>query len=180
MSKKKKRSSYLRDFRQDEAGTYRYEGDRYELEGENRAGGARRILRTQAVLAALAAALLLGAGCVPAPGISGCAYVLLPYIASLMGAVSSCLAAFRLAAAEYPVRAYVYEGAAGKLPVRSGLCAGASAAALVGEAVWILTEGMSGKAGYTALYCLLQGAALLDALCLCRFARQLGWRKIHG
>ncbi len=180
MSKKKERRSYLRDFRRDDAGAYRYEGDRYELQGGRGAGGARRILRIQAAVAALAAGLLLGAGCVPAPGISGCAYVLLPYIASLMGAVSSCLAAFRLAAAEYPLRAYVYEGTVGKLPLRSGVCAGASAAALVGEAVWILTEGMSGKAGYTALYCLLQGAALVAALGLCRFARQLEWKKIHG
>ena len=102
---KKGRRAYLKDFRKNEHGEYSYKGDLYEYKGSD-------LLWKKGILFALCAVLLaaeITAGCVSAPGMDNCFYVLLPYAAGLTGCASVCLAICNLCAGNNPLRAYVYE-----------------------------------------------------------------------
>lgn len=171
--KKKGRRAYLNDFEENGEGNYEYRGERYVFVGEEQE--RKRILRTLMILCALVLVLSLAEGCLPVPGLSWTAYVLIPYAAEIAGAVSCCLAAGRLLTGEYPLRAYVYQSTVKKLPLRTGLTAAAALAVLLLETVYLILNGSGGQTGYIVYFYVLQTAALGCALALFHTQKQMRW-----
>lgn len=178
MAEKKRlgRRAYLNNFKKSGKGEYVYEGAHYRFVGEERE--RMRLTSTLAWLSAALVALLLAEGCLPVPGLSRTAYVLLPYVAELAGAVSACIAAWRLRTAEFPLRDYVYESSVEKLSFRSGVAAAGGAAALVGETVYLFLAGSGGATAWIAGFYIVQLLALIAALQLYRANASAQWEKL--
>ena len=139
-NKKNSRRAYLNDFRKDETGAYVYRGAVYDYEGSKQS--LRSLKVRLGVLGALSLAMLLWAGLIQVPGMDHSIYVLLPYAAALCNSVSVCWALGRFCAGGISLRAYLYEDSIEKLPVRCAFTVCCSVAALAGELVYILINGI--------------------------------------
>ena len=85
--KKRGRRSHLNDFHLNVAGEYVYDGSLFACRSsEESLRGSKRAVWIMA--AALALAVVAG-GCIPAPGMQNCFYVLLPYLGEVVAAASS-------------------------------------------------------------------------------------------
>lgn len=169
--KKKGRRAYLNDFRKNEQGQYEYGGRRYSYQGDDL---GRRRLRT-ALLCALMTVLMAAAGCVDVPGMRGCFYVLLPYAAGLAAAAGVCLAAYRFCTGGDPMKEYVYEASVPKIPGRALFTAVCAGLTVLGEALFVLQNGLGGKTAGFVVFLLSEAAAMALALLIWRDARGNLW-----
>ena len=174
-TKKKKRRAYLDSFRKNEEGTYDYTGSLYQYNGGSH--GLRRSLIKLWGLCAVLMGSLIAAGCISAPGMDNCFYVLLPYAAALMAGVSVLWALCRMTSGKNPLKEYVYEASVGKLPERAVMTAAFGAAAIIGEAVYICLHGMGGKTVGFGVFVLLDFAAAGAALVMRREILRMSWTK---
>lgn len=133
---KKNKRAYLNDFQKDETGAYIYRGTVYDYEGSE--SSLRSLKIRLSILGVLTLTMLLWAGLIQVPGMDHCFYVLLPYAAALCGSISVCWALVRLLPCGVSLRAYLFEESIEKLPGRCIFTACCSAAALLGEIVYIL------------------------------------------
>ena len=171
--KRRGRRAYLDDFHRDLSGKYTYDGPLYSYSGEK----PRKTLLRQ--LWGLCAAMLLciiAIGFVPAPGVSTCVYVTLPYAVTLVAAVSVCWALGELSTGKDPLREYVYEASVKKIPLRAMLTAVFAAAAILGEAVFLILNGVGGvRIWFALLVMALLGGACACALLIRKFLPASSW-----
>ncbi len=137
--KKKGRRAYLNDFYKDASGQYVYGGNLYRYCGEGKT--RRRLLSELWLLCGGGALAVLIGGCLPAPGMSGCFYVLLPYAGCLVTAVSALWALGQLTGGGDPLREYTYEVTVLKLPFRLLLAAIFAGVTFLGEILLFFLEG---------------------------------------
>ena len=179
MAEKKKRRgrrAHLEDFYRDAAGRYVYRGAHYVCEAGEAAQAALR--RRLWPLAIAAAAAVLAGGCISAPGVGRCPYVMLPYAAQV-GVLGSVLWAMaRWQAREYPLREYVYRATVRALPGRCLAGAVLAGAGIAAEAVYLLAMGSGGRGLAAAGYLCLQGIALLGAVAMRRGLRACIWKIV--
>ena len=173
--KKKGRRAYLNDFQKDEKGQYVYQGVLYEWKG-----GEGTLHRELLVLWGLCIAMigsLLAAACVDAPGAMNAAYVVLPLTVSLLFGISAGWGLWRLTSGGNPLRAYVYEQSAGRIPVRlAGTMLGAGAA-IAGEMIFLFRNGFDGKQPYAFLFIVLEGLAFTLAMVFRQRISKMAWEK---
>ena len=100
--KRRGRRDHLNDFYRDVSGNYVYTGVCYGHTGGVRANTA--LLRRSRLMAAVMAAAVLAGGCISAPGVGRCFYVLLPYAAQIGVTGSVVWAVARWQVREYPLR----------------------------------------------------------------------------
>ncbi|MGM9537966.1 MAG: hypothetical protein ACI3VN_06500, partial [Candidatus Onthomonas sp.] len=152
--KRQGRRSYLNDFQQNAAGEYLYTGAHYTFveQGKNR----RRFLTELWLLCGVALAAAVAGGCIPGSGMDQCFYVMLPYAAGLVGAISLCWGLGRLTAGGDPLRAYVYEQTVEKLPGRAMVTAVMAGLTLLGSLVRLILSGFSGKVWGSLLFFALE------------------------
>lgn len=179
MAEKKKRRgrrAHLADFYRDAAGRYVYRGAHYVCAaGEAAQAVLRRRLWPLAIAAATA---VIAGGCISAPGVGRCPYVMLPYAAQI-GALGSVLWAMaRWQARGYPVREYVYRATVRALPGRCLAAAVLAGAGIAAEAVYLLAVGSGGRSLAAAGYLCLQGIALLSAVAMRRGLRAYIWKIV--
>ena len=111
-------NSYLNDFHLNVSGEYVYEGELYALEDKPQHAAKKKKFW---VLTALLTAVSVAGGCLPAPGMSNCFYVILPYLGELTCSLLVAWAAVRLGTNWSAVREYVYERSVPVLPRRESL-----------------------------------------------------------
>lgn len=176
--KKKGRRAYLNDIKKDRDGRYVYEGTLYlwKEDRESRKGSLQKLW----VCCGILMAAVLAAGSIPAPGMSGCFYLVLPYAVQVIAAVSVCWGLGRLSIGGSPLREYVYEAAAKKLPGRAAVTAAASLLTAIGEIIYIFTNAGQENAGMAILLILLETAASASALFLRKIVRGLSWEIKKG
>lgn len=123
--------SHLKDYRLNDEGSYEYQGlswtwDRQEDRPE--------LLRWSVACLAVAAASLIAAGFVPAPG--GYAfYALIPYAGAVVATVLSAAALIRLFGEKGPIRDHVYSASVPSLGAKLLVAAVFAALAAAGELV---------------------------------------------
>lgn len=167
------KKDHLKDFAPDEKGGYRYQGERYRCAAGS-AGLAALLKRLWLLSVALAAAVLAG-GCIPAPGMGNCAYLLLPYAAEVGTAGSVIWATVRLQAGEYPLRGYIYQATVLALPNRCMAAACMAALGAAGETLYLLLHGSGGHMAAGALLLLLKAVEIASALFARRLVRGSEW-----
>ena len=176
--KRKGRRAYLSDFQQNVSGEYIYTGAVYaysDASGKTRKQTLARLWLMGG--AAFVAALVQG--CIPAGGMLGCAYVLLPFAAELLCACCAVWALIRLTTSREPIREYVYTATVEALPGRAVLTACFAAAALAGATVFLLLHPAErSAAGW--LICALMAAAGIFALLLRKESKAACWEKQDG
>jgi len=171
--KKKGKRAYLEHFKKDEEGRYVYKGDFYTYQADGKTLG--RVLARLWGMTAVMIAACIGAGCVPAPGMDNCFYIIIPYVAGLMSVISVCWAVYRLSAGGHPLKAYIYDASIKALPARTILVLFCVCAALAGETVFVCIHGFDGKmAGFFILVILdiIIGAL---AIVMRRCVRTMKW-----
>lgn len=172
------RRSYLNDFKSTVNGEYIYAGAHYVPVGGE---PARKALLGKLWLAALPlAAGAVAGGCIRAPGAMDCFYVLGPYIAALISAVSLVWALCRMSAGGPRLREYVYQRSVEAIPSRAVITAVFAGLALAGEVLYVLLNGTEGMALGMVLFLLSMGAALAAALGLRLLIVRSRWTAQEG
>ena len=88
---------------------------------------------------------MIAGGCISAPGVGRCFYVLLPYAAQIGVTGSIVWAMTRWQVREYPMRAYVYQSTVKALPGRCLAGAILAGVGLIAETVYLLLSGSGGR-----------------------------------
>ena len=174
-NKTNNRRAYLNDFRKDETGTYVYCGAVYDYEGSGKSLRSLKLLLC--ALGALTLAALLVSGLIQVPGMDHSIYIILPYAAALCGSVSVCWALGQLCIGGVSLREYLYRESIEKLPIRCVFTACCSAAALLGEPVYILINGTENMNGGCILFLIQQSIAIASMLLLRSRILQTKWHK---
>ena len=166
----RRRRGELDDIRRNAAGEYVYTGELYVYRGQ------RPRIRTLAELWCLAggaALTALAAGLLPAPGMTGCWYVPVPYVLGLVSLAAALWALGRLSFGGDPIRAYIAENAGKSLPRRLLAAVALLTLALLGEGFYLLRHGAADALGYLVL----TGGSLLVAVCALLRQRRMKWEK---
>ena len=168
------RGKYLDDFIKDCSGRYIYRGSVYTY-AETNSLPRRKAVAYLRLLTAAAFALALAQGCIPADGMLGCVYVLVPYCGELFSAGSALWALFPLGSGD-AIRQYNFAVSAEVLPRRALLTAVFAALTLAGEGVYLIIHGTDNALciALLVLFMILAGAA---AMYLRRFVLTLRWEK---
>lgn len=107
--KKHNRREHLNDFHLNVAGEYVYDGALYACQSDD--AKQRRSKRAVWGMAAILTVAVAAGGCIPAPGMQNCFYVLLPYLGEFLGAASVIWALAKLGTDWSTVREYNYKKA---------------------------------------------------------------------
>ena len=86
MGEQHNRREHLNDFHLNVAGEYVYDGALYACQNDD--AKQRRSKRAVWGMAAILTVAVAAGGCIPAPGMQNCFYVLLPYLGEFLGAAS--------------------------------------------------------------------------------------------
>lgn len=139
MADRKNKRAYLDDFEKDLNGNYQYRGAHYYYKGTQPRGKA---LAGLWVLCGGGAACLLAAGFVHGATAHAPFWLLLPYMAGLLAGVYVLYLLVRLTAGGDPLRAYIHEQTAQKLP---GVCLAAAVLAALTAAAQLVQLALGGQ-----------------------------------
>lgn len=171
MSRKKKHSK-LEYFQRNAAGEYIYTGAHmaYVSEGKSR----KRLLTELWALGIGGGLCLLAGGFLPIESFRGCFYVLVPYIAALVAAVSCLWTISELTGGGEPMRQYVHDATVLKLPGRAMIAAVAAGLCVLGQIIYCILHG-GGTIGALIAFFLLEGVGAEAMVLLFRCIRSAKW-----
>ena len=139
MADRKNKHAYLDDFEKDLNGNYQYRGAHYHYKGTQPRGKA---LAGLWMLCGGGTACLLAAGFVHGATAHAPFWLLLPYMAGLLAGVYVLYLLVRLTAGGDPLRAYIHEQTAQKLP---GVCLAAAVLAALTAAAQLVQLALGGQ-----------------------------------
>ena len=139
MADRKNKHAYLDDFEKDLNGNYQYRGAHYHYKGTQPRGKA---LAGLWVLCGGGTSCLLAAGFVHGATAHAPFWLLLPYMAGLLAGVYALYLLVRLTAGGDPLRAYIHEQTAQKLP---GVCLAAAVLAALTAAAQLVQLALGGQ-----------------------------------
>lgn len=139
MADRKNKHAYLDDFEKDLNGNYQYRGAHYYYKGTQPRGKA---LVGLWVLCGGGTACLLAAGFVHGATAHAPFWLLLPYMAGLLAGVYVLYLLVRLTAGGDPLRAYIHEQTAQKLP---GVCLAAAVLAALTAVAQLVQLALGGQ-----------------------------------
>lgn len=139
MADRKNKHAYLDDFEKDLNGNYQYRGVHYHYKGTQPRG---KVLAGLWVLCGGGTACLLAAGFVHGATAHAPFWLLLPYMAGLLAGVYVLYLLVRLTAGGDPLRAYIHEQTAQKLP---GVCLAAAVLAALTAAAQLVQLALGGQ-----------------------------------
>ena len=173
---RKKERERLKDFGEDENGKISYLGDYVRLVGEI---GRTRLLGTLWGAFAVAAVATLVPGVLNPAGLSGCPYVVMPYMLQVVALVSAVWALGRLTVALRAgerVRVYVRDETVGALPARSVVAIVLTLVCAVGEVVYLTLSALSWGAAEVALLA-CEAVAIIALVVIRRAAKASAWES---
>ena len=139
-------------------------------EGKSR----RRLLAELWALGIGGGICLLAGGFLPVESFRGCVYVLLPYIAALVAAISCLWTISELTGGGEPMRQYVHDATVLKLPGRAMIAAVAAVLCILGQVIYCILHG-GGINGVLLTFFLLEGAGAAAMVLLFRCIRGASW-----
>lgn len=170
---RRKRRAYLDQFTKNAAGEYIYEGGHYTFQDTGKS--RKRALTELWLLVGGGTAMVLAGGCIPAPGVGSCPYVLVPYVAALIASFSCVWSLGQLTAGGDPMREYVYHDSVEKLPGRALATAVCALLALAGECLYLGLHG--GSLAFGLLFLLLMAGGAAAVFWARRTISRLNWTK---
>ena len=159
---------------QDASGRYVYTGELFAYAGETPRGKALGCLAAVCALSFLA---LLGAGLMPAPGMTGAWYCVLPYSLCLVSEISAVWSLGQVLLGGDPMRELPHEAATIHLPRRLLLTAVLGGLGVLGEAVYLLLHGAGGKGGPAVAFLVLTALSAAMAMLGRRLSKGLIWEQ---
>ena len=172
MADRKNKHAYLDDFEKDLNGNYQYCGAHYYYKGTQSRGKA---LAGLWVLCGGGAACLLAAGFVHGATAHAPFWLLLPYMAGLLAGVYVLYLLVRLTAGGDPLRAYIHEQTAQKLP---GVCLAAAVLAALTAAAQLVQLALGGQnLAARLLFAALQAVAAAAFIRVSKRFKALKYKK---
>ena len=170
---RKKERERLKDFGPDDNGKMAYLGDHVRLvAGQDR----RRLAAALWAACGVGAMSVLGASLANPAGLSGCPYVVLPYVAQFVAMVSVLWGMGRFSVAGERVRAYVRDETVGALPRRAVVAAALGLVAVVGE-VALLATGGSAPAAADFAFLACEAVSVVALVTLRRLCLATEWES---
>ena len=158
----KKRRKELDYYIKTASGQYEYVGPRYRYSGET---PRKKNLALLWALTVGALAVTIVCGFLPAPGMAVSWYVVVPYVLNLVLSIAVLMALGKMTGEGDAIRAYVYETAWTRLPVRCVLSGILAAVAAVGHVAWSIHWGLGKRAAAAvAFIVLMAGVCALQFL----------------
>lgn len=179
MEKKRRKrgeNSYLNDFHLNLAGEYIYDGELYTCQADPDTQKMQK--RKLWVYTALMLLTALASGSIPAPGMLGSSYVILPFLGELIAIFSVVWAVCKLGRDWNAVREYVYERTVPALPGRALCVAAFAAAGILCELLYVILSGHGGQLFYAFLFVILKVISLICALTIRRKLKSLNWAEV--
>lgn len=173
--KKKNRRAYLNDFKKNSAGNYEYQGALYEWEGET--AEYTRQLRLLGVLGLAASLSLIFAGCLSAPGMLNCVYVILPYTVSFVCGCSTMWALVRFLFGGKQLRGYIYEATVLQIPNRAAGTILAAVVTALNECIYLFLHGSEGHLWQALVFLGLILIAIGSLYTLSKKVKNMKWEK---
>lgn len=173
--RKKGRRAYLNHYKKKENGGYVYTGKMYTCDSRE---DYRHIKIRLWIYAGVILACVIAAGCVSSPGGSGQFFVLLPYVAGLITAVSLVWAMCRLTVRGPSLEEHVYESTAKAIPVRAMATLIFMVLSLAGLIIYVCFNGFEDKFINFFIACLTQIFAGVFSLFLWRYMKTIPWREV--
>ena len=167
-----RRRGELEEIRRNAAGEYVYTGDLYVYRGSR--PRVRALIGLWGLSGGAALAALI-AGLLPAPGMTGCWYVPIPYVLTLAAAAGVLWSLGQITSGGDPIRSFVYETATGRLPRRQRVTAALAALTAAGEGIYLLRHGGAGPGAWALLGLMVLCGGL--SLGGCRLGKTLEWEK---
>ncbi len=157
------RFAYAENYEKNEKGEYENRGQYYDWEGS--AQEEKHYCRFLLAISALTLILSLGAGCIPAPGLTGERPYLLPlYVINLPSCARLFLASWRIFREKESMREHVYQKSVKRLPGLTGAVFLSAVGLAAGEVLFLFWGETTENAREGILFCgmalLLAGAAL--------------------
>lgn len=168
------RRSHLRNFRQGADGKYVYSGAHYVFRAEYPFGRYSAYVWTASAISFLAA---VACACIGAPGMRGCAYLIIPYLVELAFAGSIVWAAVRLSEGGARMRDYEYRSAVEPVPGRCIAFIVLAAVGAAAEIVYLILSGNDGRAISAVLFFILKAVEISAALALRNTVRKTQWER---
>lgn len=173
--KRKSKRAYLDDFHKNSKGTYEYRGKIFRcVNGSEAFARTKQKMLETGIIAFVCA---LAAGCIPAPGMTGTVYMILPYVFGLISMISLEWALCCLWRSELMLREYIYESTVKKIPHRSILTGILNLAAALGGLVYLFVAGSGDGILWSVTFCLLEMVVGGGALMIFRMAGELRWKE---
>ena len=169
------RRAHLNSFVLNAEGDYGYQGISYAFEGQGKS--RKRFFIELWILGALAAAATILAGCIPAPGMDDCFYVLLPYLGEVAAVGRLIWALIRLTAGGDPLRAYVFEATVEKIPRRAVTSMVFAGIGAVGCIIFLIFQEFQGPIWGKVLFFVLKLLVLVTMVMIKCRVLCAGWRK---
>ena len=174
MADRKKKRAYLDDFEKDLNGNYQYRGAHYHYKGTKSRG---RALAGLWVLCGGGAALVVAAGFVPGATAYAPVWLLLPYMAALITALYAVVVLARLTRGGDPMRAYIHEQTAQKLPALTRVCALFAVLAAAGQGSVVFANSAQMLFGVHGIFILLEIFSAAAFAAAAAFSRRMRWEK---
>ena len=159
-----RRYAYLDDFQKTVTGEYIYTGDLFKMAGDK---PMRKVIGGFVPFSAIVFVIIFVCGCFRVSGMSSCAYVLLPYCASIITSGVALSAILRLTFAEVPVRNYVFKPTVPRFKTCILLSAIFCCITFLGDILYIIIHGFSGYVLGTVIFLATHVIAIL-LLYFCR------------
>ncbi len=168
------RRSRLGNFRQGADGKYVYAGAHYVCRSDRPFG---RYLAYVWIASAISFLSAVAGGCIGAPGMRGCAYLIIPYLVELALAGSIVWASFRLSEGGARLRDYEYRSAVESVPRRCIAFLVLAAVGALSETVYLILSGNEGRVISAILFFVLKALEILSALALRDIVRKTQWER---
>ncbi|MCD7754469.1 MAG: hypothetical protein LUH41_08050 [Clostridiales bacterium] len=171
-------NAHTDEFQQTATGEYVYTGSHYAY--QDRGKSRLRAMAELVILWAVSFAATIAAGCISGTGMENRAYAVLPYAVQLAASVSLGWGVVRLAAGGDPLRAYVYDETAGRIPRRAVVAAVGCAVTALGELLGLLFAGEGETFLPVICFFGLEILAFSGILLTKRALSKLQWEKADG
>ena len=169
----KKKSETVNAVKPGADGKYVFGGDHYLFRGEYKSHKARVL-----ILSFASAALWIFGGCIPAPGMMNCFWVIIPYFIALLISLGALLwASFRMIFYGERLRDYVYRATVQSIPKRSVAAVICAAASFAAGTVFIIIYGTGDRAVFAVLELVSTAAVAVLAYFLGKTVKAGTWEK---
>lgn len=174
MAGRKNKHAYLDDFEKDLNGNYQYRGALYRYAGTPSRGRALAVLW---LCCGGGAVLAVGAGVLPGATAHAPVWLLLPYMAALITALYAVVVLARLTRGGDPMRAYIHEQTAQKLPALTRVCALFAVLAAAGQGSVVFANSAQMLFGVHGIFILLEIFSAAAFAAAAAFSRRMRWEK---
>ena len=171
--KKKHRREYLNDFKLQDSGEYKFEGEIYCVQTDDWNGLRKNIwFRT-----GLVCLLVLVSGFLPSAGMINTFYVILPYMAEVIIAALVVWGIYRMTKGTEKIRSYIYEKTYPRFHGQLFVMTILAVMVCIGEVIHLLLEGTGDKLGFTIASIIVQILVFLAAGNLMRYLDRISFTR---